>query len=169
MKGLVFALILLNGCAVGIPKDALRLQPETLRLRELQTRVYETTDEKKILSASLAVLQDLGFNLDESESKLGVIVASKDRSVWDTGQFMAKIFIGALTGTQVPIDEHHKVRVSLVTRPVQSYVHVRVTFQRLVWNDQQQLWKIESLNEESIYREFFDQLSKAVFLEAHPI
>lgn len=166
---MLLAALTLTGCAVGIPKEALELPPESLMLRQQQSRAYETTDEQRMLSASLALLQDLGFNLDEAESKLGVIVASKDKSAFDTGQLMAKIFIGALTGAQVPIDDREKVRVSLVTRPAGSRVIVRVTFQRLVWNDQEQLWKIESLHDEPLYREFFEKLSKAVFLEAHPI
>jgi len=53
---------------------------------------------KKILSAVAAVLQDLGFNLDESETKLGVVVASKDRDAVEAGQVVGAIVMAALFG-----------------------------------------------------------------------
>jgi hypothetical protein len=46
---------------------------------------------------------------------------------------------------------------------------VRVTFQRLVWNDMGTLSKVERLDEEEMYIEFFDKLSKALFLEAQEV
>jgi hypothetical protein len=67
------------GCNQTIPKEALRLSPESLSDRQMQTRKFDTKDEKFLLSASAAVMQDLGFTISESETKLGVIVAKKNR------------------------------------------------------------------------------------------
>ena len=69
-----------SGCANNtIPPAALQLQKDTLADRQLQTRRFETEDEKALLIAGSGVLQDLGFNLDESETQLGVLVGSKKR------------------------------------------------------------------------------------------
>ncbi len=76
---------MLAGCEPGIPKEALELSPESVKDRQLQTRHFETRDEAKLLSASALLLQDLGFTLDESETKLGVIVGSKTRSAVNAG------------------------------------------------------------------------------------
>jgi hypothetical protein len=46
---------------------------------------------------------------------------------------------------------------------------VRVTFQRIVWDTRNQVTKTESLNEPNLYQEFFEKLSKAVFLDAHEL
>lgn len=156
----------------GIPKDALQLSPESLELRQLQTRRFETNDEMRILSACAGLLQDLGFTLDESETELGLIVASKDRSAVETGQVVAAVFIAALTGTAIPIDKEQKLRASVVSRPVgenNESIAVRVTFQRIVWNTQGQISKKEGLSEPEMYQEFFEKLSKSLFLEAHQI
>ena len=162
-------LLLLSACATQIPKEALRLAPESLPLRQLQTRRFDTGDEKVLLAAGAAILQDLGFTLDASETRLGVLVASKDRSAVEAGQVIFSL-LAAFAGAAVPWDQKQKIRASLVTRPTgteRPSVLVRVTFQRIVWNTQNQISKMEPLDEPRFYQEFFEKLSKAVFLEAH--
>jgi hypothetical protein len=153
---LVFFAIL--GCHKGIPREALMFTPESLADRQLQTRVFETDNENKLLAASAALLQDLGFTIDESEVKCGVIVCSKDRNVtefYDVGlSIVASLFF---------IDYE-------VTRPlVKNRIAVRISFQHLVWDTKKDLIKNERINEPEIYQEFFSKLSKSVFLTAHEI
>jgi len=162
--------LLLTACQT-VPKDALSLSPESLAQRQVQTKKYETTDEAKVLAACAGLLQDLGFNLDESETKLGVISASKMRSAVSAGQVVAAVLL-ALMGAPMPIDKEQKMRASVITRPMGEhgeYVAVRVTFQRIVWNTQGQITTSESLADPKIYQEFFDKLSKSIFLEAQNI
>lgn len=169
LRVLVFG-ILLIGCVQTIPKDALLLSPESLEQRQLQTRRFDTSDEKKILSASAAVLQDLGFNLEESEPELGLIVGSKDRDAVEAGQVFFSILMSALIGAPVPYDQKQKISASLVTKPIgenEAKIAVRITFQRIVWNTQNQISKREQLGDAEVYQKFFAMLSKAVFLEAH--
>jgi hypothetical protein len=167
--------VLLAGCAPLIPKEALQLSPESLALRQLQTRRFETKDEKALLAAGAALLQDLGFTIDASATELGLIVVSKDRSAVEAGQVAASVFLGLLTALAgapviVPWDEKQKMRASLVTHPYgpnNENTLVRITFQRVVWNTQQKISKTEPLNDPKFYQEFFEKLSKAVFLHAH--
>lgn len=171
---LAFGLI---ACQQKIPKEALQLSAESLADRQLQTRLFETNDEAMLLSASAALLQDLGFMLDESETGLGVIVASKDRDATEAGQVVMAVaftvLIAALGGdADVSIDDVQKLRASVVTKPIgedRRRIAVRVTFQRIVWNNKGQISRQERLNEPESYQEFFSKLSKAVFLEAHEI
>jgi hypothetical protein len=72
----------------------------------------------------------------------------------------------------MPTDKEQRMRASVVTRPIGErgeYIAVRVTFQRIVWNTQGQVTTSESLTDPKIYQEFFDKLSKAIFLEAQEI
>lgn len=171
---LLLAMIGLDGCATGVPADALRLSPESLERRQMQTRRFDGIQETGILSACAAVLQDLGFNLDESETELGVLVASKQRSARDARQ-IATALILEIIGWDMETDEKQRIRASLVTRPVddgrsdtESFL-VRITFQRIVWNSANEISRIEALDEAELYQGFFDRLSKSVFLEAHKI
>jgi hypothetical protein len=156
-----------------LPPDALKLAPESLEKRTLQTRKYEGISEADLLAASAGVIQDLGFNIDESETKLGVIVGSKERDATEAGQIAGAVFLALLTGVVVPVDKNQKLRVSLVVRPTHDNDvkkhFVRVTFQRVVWNTGGQVSRTESLDKPEMYQEFFDRLSRAVFLEGHKI
>lgn len=172
----VFAAAVLGGCATGVPDDALRLTPESLEQRRLQTRRFDGIAESDILAASAGVLQDLGFNLDESETELGVLVASKKRSARDARQIATALLL-EIIGWDMEIDEKQKIRASLVTRPApddmdgrpgESHL-VRITFQRVVWDSANDVSRIERLDEPELYQGFFDRLSKSVFLEAHKI
>ncbi len=172
LSAVPFLVLMFQGCG-GIPKDALRMNEATIEQRRLQTRTFETSDESKILSASAALLQDLGFTLDKSETKVGLIVASKDRSAADAGQVTGALIKGVLFGAYAATyDNKQKIRASVVTHPAydgKGGMAVRVTFQRTVWNNRDQITKLERLNESELYTGFFDKLSKAVFLEAHDI
>jgi hypothetical protein len=163
------------GCAT-IPEDALTPTPDSLERRQLQSRRLDGISEANLLAASAGVLQDLGFNIDESETKLGVIVASKDRSAWNAGQITAAVAL-ALFGAYYPVDKTQKIRVSLVTRPAlasdgtpraDSQI-LRITIQRLVWRTDNQLSRIDSIEDPVVYQEFFDRLSKSIFLELQAI
>ena len=160
----------LQGCAVTIPKEALILTPETLAARQIQTRRYETNDEAEILSACIEHLQDLGFILNESETKLGVIVAYKTRSAVEAGQVVFGVVASLLLKEAVPWDKSQQFRACVVTRPVgENSIIVRVTFQRIVWNDKGGISVLEGLMDPIQYQEFFSKLSKSIFLEAHEL
>ncbi len=160
----------LAACTQRIPESALALKPDSLKLKQLQTRRFETTDEKTLLQAGAGVLQDLGFNIDESETKLGVIVGSKNRDATEAGQIAGAIIVGILFGVVPPTDKEQKIRASLVSKPIDDKnTSVRITFQRIVWNNQGLVSRTESVEEEAIYKEFFEKFSKAAFLTANQI
>ena len=164
--------VFLGACQTGVPKEALSMSQVSVEKRERQTRYFETDNEAQILSASAGALQDLGFNIDESEVKLGVITGSKDRDATEAGQIVGAIIVGVLFGAIPPTDKKQKIRASLVTLPTKEgskKMAVRITFQRTVWNTQNQVSKNELLDDPNLYTDFFSKLSNSVFLEAHEI
>ena len=166
------------GCANPAAK-ALTLEEDCPALRQMQTRRFDTQDEKMVLQGCAMLLQDLGFELDDSETDVGLLVASKSRTAVEPQQFIGVAIgtvilttIALLAGggggdTTVPYDERQHMRVCLVTHPQSDGVRVRVTFQRIVWNNKGAVSKLESLQEPDHYEEFFERLQQAVFLEAH--
>lgn len=173
ISSFVLILTLINhGCASydGLP-GPVTLVSETLEDRRLQTRRYDTSDETKILQSVIGLLQDLGFNIDETEAGLGVVVASKDRDATDGGQIALSVFVLVLTGRPTAVNQNQKLRASVITSPAKnkSGINVRVTFQRTIWNTSGRVTRSEAMNDPKLYQEFFSKLSKSIFLEAHEI
>lgn len=146
----------------------------------MQTRVFETADDRQLLSASAAVLQDLGFQVEESVRDVGFLRATKERSAREYGQDLGRFFVFLLSLGKaiIPVDLHQQIAASLVARPVNAEAtrhEVRIMFYRVVWKgdgqaDRQHIppgqQKMENLRDPVIYQQFFAKLSKAVFLEA---
>lgn len=172
-------ILAITGCVTPIPPNILRAQANIVEKRQLEMRSYDAIDEEKIISASAAVLQDLGFTLDESETKLGLVVGSKERDAKEKSQVfwatLATAFssnqYGGYTNYYDMIDHTQKIQACVVTKPslAEKKMTVRVTFQRVVWNKLGQINRIESIADPQLYQGFFEKLSKAVFLEEHKV
>ena len=133
-------LLAIAGCQT-VPKYEEFFQLVSLEERSIQTRIYQTDDEIKILSACTDLLLDNGFRIKEVESRLGWIDASKIKHIQYVGLFRAQ--------------------ASVVTRHIRGRsgaIAVRVIFHHQ--------GKVE---DPAIYQEFFLKLSQAIFLEAQQI
>jgi hypothetical protein len=69
-------LLFVSGCATTqqrlLDSDASQVQ-----MRSIQTRAFDTTDREKTLRTIMATLQDLGFVIDQADSMLGTVTATK--------------------------------------------------------------------------------------------
>ncbi len=164
----MLAIVVLVGC-VPLPNDALKLSPSSLEDRQMQSRVYEDVSEVEILSACVGIIQDLGAKITETETDLGLIVGEKMRDATEAGQVIGAVVL-ALLGSYAPIDKQQKIKFSLVTTPVSSEKDnqrwlVRLTVQRIVWNTENQVSRIEAVRDPAIFQGFFEKLDKSLFLE----
>lgn len=165
------------GCAT-MPKGFLKPPENTLEKRQLEMRQYDMKNEEQILTATAGVLQDLGFTLDESETSLGLVVASKKCDATQGGQIAGAVFVtllcalgGSSSNALAIVDAVQVVKASVIVRPSLdgSKTTTRVTFQRIVWNASNQINKVETLKDPNLYQDFYEKLSKAIFLEAQKI
>ncbi len=170
-------IVLLSGCATP-SNTALKSPGTSLQARQIEMRQFDTKDEKRVLSATAAVLQDMGFTLTEVESRLGLIVGSKERDATVPGQVAMAAFIdmlgaagGSSSNALSQVDAVQTILVSCVTRLnlEGNKVAVRVTFQRVVFNRMNQVSRLETVKDPEVYTGFFDKLSKSIFLEADKI
>ena len=191
--------LLVAGCAT-VADDSMQPSANSLQLRQLQTRTIEGIDEKTLLAACVGVLQDLGFSIDESEARLGVIVASKNRSAVEPGHLAGDVLADALFEAafdalfdavfghhhddddddwdedeveDIVYDVSQDIRASVVTRPAldssgqprRDAQVIRITIQRSVWNSEGEISHSESIEDPQVYQQFFERLSKSIFLE----
>lgn len=186
LAGVVLSLALLcltSGCATVPPEELFQLSPESPKNRAMQTRMFETSDEKELLSASAATLQDLGFEIEESVWEVGFLRAAKERSAREWGQHIRRFFVlvVSLGYVLMPIDLHQKIAATLIPRPLnpeRSRHEVRIMFYRVVWQGEGYVERSkippgeqssEMIRDPVLYQQFFAKLAKATFLEAHKI
>jgi hypothetical protein len=173
MKKLITSFVALSlvGCA-SIPENLLSTSPKSLERRQVEARKFTGLQETTLLTAVGGVIQDLGFTLEGSETKLGLIVANKNRDATQTGEVVAAVLIALLGGGQTAISRDQKIRVSVVVLPTADKVkdswQVRATFQRIVTRTDNTQFA-ETLEDPKLHTELFEKLSKAVFLEAQKI
>ncbi|TRZ95880.1 hypothetical protein D4R78_02275 [bacterium] len=170
---IVFLCLGIVGC-VSIPKGFLKPSEGYLQKRELQMRQYDTTDQGKIITSVAGVLQDLGFTLDDSETDVGFVAASKKADATNKGQVFLMALLGGLGNNPQAVqqcDKSQVIKASVITKPSLDgkKTVVRVTFQRIVWNMANQINRVETLSDPAMYQKFYDSLSKAIFLEAQQI
>lgn len=152
--------------------DVLKLTPDSMALRQMQTRKYQTADLKKVLDSCVGLLQDNGFTVEEISPKLGTVLGSKSREAVEAGQVAASIAFAIIFGVALPVDKEQKMSASIVVSDAaadaQSAI-VRVNFSRVVWNNSNAVSKAERLEAPEMYQEFFDKLSKSLFLQEQKI
>lgn len=169
----VAIIFLFSGCAHNqIPDDALKLNTSTLEDRQLQTRSYRTDSETIILASGLGVMQDLGFQIDETQKRLGVITGSKNRDAVEIAEQVGAVVFALLFGVSVDTDNEQKIRVSLVvsrSKAQSNTYNARVSFQRIIWGTSGRVTKVETIRDKEIYENFFMALDKATFLEGNRI
>lgn len=187
-----FFIVLMSAClllgCVHTPtaESFFQVTPESASLCALQTRMLEASSEAELLSASASVLQDLGFQLNETSKDMSVLLAAKQRGAREYGQEIARVLIfslGMCAGKAVltPVDLHQQINVVLVARRSSvntSRYSVRVVFYRSVWQGDGNTGdqpippgaqRMEVIEDAAIYRQFFAKLAKSLFLEVQEI
>jgi len=167
---------LLGGCAASIPEAALRLPESTLEVRSIQTRTLAAPSEIDILSATIAVLQDMEFNIDRIEKPLGVITASKvtdaDSASEKTGLFFLDLLCamgggGGCDAMSSAQDDQH-ITLTMVVLPSlarSGEYTARITIQRVVYDKMDRIKVLERVENAEAYQQIFDNLRKSLFLQ----
>jgi hypothetical protein len=177
----VALLAMLGGCAtIREPSEFFELSSESQANKAMQTRLFETDNEKELLSASAAVFQDLGFQVEDVVREVGMLRAVKERSAREHGQDIGRFIVSTMTlcYVRITVDLHQKISAVLIIRPTKyagMRSEVRVSFYRVVWKSDGYVerssippgeQRMEMIYDPGIYEQFFAKLSKAVFLEA---
>lgn len=139
-----------------------------VKLRSVQSRVYDTTDRAKIMRAAVATLQDLFFDIDVLDEELGVVSGRKwfnPDSDWvndptyyyyQTDELI--IFNKSNFRTWGPFYYRTDLtRITVTVRPkekTRSLVRASVQY------------NIRSVEDPEMYQKFFKTLSQSLFLAA---
>ncbi|MDY0364907.1 MAG: hypothetical protein RBQ81_03465 [Arcobacteraceae bacterium] len=180
---ILISFILLVGCAPKEPSatDLLTLTETPTEVRQLQSKIFYTEDELLILRACSTLLQDMGFGIGETSEELGSLTAEKSRDARELGQDLfsfSMAFLSALAGNSQNVtywtnqrDFMQFIRTNIIISPTKEKGKrvVRLVFQRVVYNPKGLIRSVETITDATLYQEFFQKLSKSIFLEGHNI
>ena len=143
-----------------------------LQNRQINTKSFNINNKNFVVNAIVQTLQDLGFNISESEKNLGLITATKNKEINPTVQVVGMVALTTLLNsknipydtTNIVYDVKQKIHITVSTRQTNnSFVDVQVLFARTIWNNLEQS-RLEIIDDKDIYKSFFDKLEHSLFL-----
>ena len=171
----LFVSLMFQGCAMQWGADIqwnsssqiLMSESSQVKLRAIQSRVFDTTDRVKILRAAVATMQDLFFDIDVLDEELGIVSGKKwfnDDSPWadhptyylyETDKLL--IFNTNFRSWGPFNYRNDLTRMTVTVRPkekTRSLVRASVQY------------KIRAIEDPELYQKFFKTLSQSMFLAA---
>ena len=76
-KIIIFFLVLNFSACAARQRNILEANGSQVRIRSIQSRVYDYTDRNRMLRTIIATLQDLGFVIDDADESLGTVSGTK--------------------------------------------------------------------------------------------
>lgn len=165
-----------------------------LEIREMQTRVFDTSNTKQVYKAAINTLQDNDFSIQNIEDEVGFILAQKENkekrankgtvAVYSTALALGAVSAAFGGGYNGLTDSGMKLNNELAARTIVTVANVnvepfgkkqtkvRVTFiERELQNADGYSYvksaprKINRITSTEVYQEFFRQLDKSIFYE----
>ena len=152
---LLICLVVFIGC---VPKQPPKTQ---LQIREFQTRIFDTNNMKMVMKAMLNVLQDDAFIVKNVNLELGFLSGTKEIDVTD----QVGAFFAALGGTDARYRKNAVIECSANVSEFGKQCKVRINFQQKVFDNKGGVMKVDQIEDEKYYQDFFSKVSKGIFLQ----
>lgn len=136
---------------------------DAAEIRERQTALFPAASEERLLVEATQVLQDLGFTIEESAARFGVLAGSKDRDATEAPQVIGQVALMvafAVLGAQYnpTWDSDQVIRATLSTRQISTQeASLRVSFERIV-TDNRGMSRVEELTAPEFSSGFFEKV-----------
>lgn len=132
------ALLLLVGCASTTPD--ITGSDQSLALRQIQTREYDTLDREMTMRSVVATLQDLGFTIDSADAKIGTVTATRwyQKKPYESYPMRMTVTVREREGARVAVRANARLGEEAIETP-------------------------------ATYQDFFTALDKSMFLTLHKV
>ncbi|MCK5191118.1 MAG: hypothetical protein KAR12_13805 [Methylococcales bacterium] len=139
-----------------------------VKMRSIQTRVYDSTDKVEIMRGIISTMQDLFFDIDVIDHESGIITGKKlyqSGGAWEnnptyyTYKTDNLVIFSTNYRTYGPFQYRNDLtRISVTIRPKgETQLKVRASIQH----------NIRAIEEPEVYQRFFKLLGKSQFLSNH--
>ncbi|MBX3320914.1 MAG: hypothetical protein KF890_13605 [Nitrospira sp.] len=141
-----------------------------VKVRAAQTRVFDTTDRRKMLQAIVTTLQDLSCKIDVLDEELGIVSAKKYVDL-ERPSFLDPSYILYRPDTLLFLTRNYRAWGPFYHRS--DLVRLTVTVRdrnesQLVVRASAQFY-LRAVEDPVPYQQFFRTLEQAVFLEGHAV
>ena len=147
--------------------QVLMSEDSQVKMRALQTRVFDTTDKVKTMRAVIHTLQDLFFDIDVLDDELWVLSGKKmfhrsggwqDHPTYYNYKTDSLILFSRNYRTYGPFQYRNDLtRITVTIRPKgTTQLRVRASMQ----------YNIRAVEDPDLYQQFFKTLSQSMFLSA---
>ncbi len=170
--GLGLSCLLLSACT---PPDyngaALKIgaaPAEGASVRTFETRRYYTASDAALMRAIASTMQDLGFTVTETSADAGVVAAQKTRDAKEVGEIAGAVAANVLesillhNNPDLVFTKTQVIHVTVVSSPAGAAHDVRVTFDRYLIDNHENLRATDIVADPKIYAQFFSQLDSAL-------
>jgi hypothetical protein len=181
----VFALPALAKQTEPLPMEPwFQLNPTSAEDLETQTRTFQKVPRSSVLFASAGVLQDMGYKITGGERRFGLLLGQKMAAVESPGAAHAigeaalvttTVILSLLVGedlvTDLPEQVAQQIHISLLVSEGDSEngeVEVRISLDRDMHYDHGGIVP-DHTELPKVYQEFFERLSRAVYLEGEQL
>lgn len=168
-----FIIFCCTGCLPQIPEEPPMTQ---LQVREMESREFETNDMKAVMKSMMNVLQDEGFVLKNVVLDLGLINAKKNIDIddsWEEFQYRHNTFHDHYD----PWGNNHfkeskprwkKQEILEASANISEFgnkVRVRISFQQKSIDNHGNPMKVKTITKPKMYQDFFEKVSKGIFIQ----
>lgn len=160
---IIFGLFFLSGCVANKSIGTVVTQ---LQVREIQTREFDTCDTKSVMKSMMNVLQDEGFIIKNAVADLGLLSAEKSIDIENRGEaFLCTM----LLGSSARWSKQNILEASGNVSEYGSKTRVRMNFQIKTMDNFGCPKVIKTIDDLKFYQDFFDKVSKGIFIQEQGI
>lgn len=155
------AVLLASGCSTT-PGPPPLPEMTQLQVRQLQTREYDATDEKPVIKAVIAALQDEGFIISTVSLDLGLVTSAMEVRDEDKGtKGWSEFWYGPGMGTY---QTTKRFEASATVQKLTTSVRVRINIvAKALTNTGGIVWS-QPVYELDVYQKIFSKVDKSVYL-----
>lgn len=154
--GFLFALSL-AGCATG-PAP----QQSQLEIREYQTRMFDTANEKQVMKALVGALQDDGFVISQANTDLGLLTAQKEINVRNAG---TALLATLLAGNDATYQNNATMEATANVSAFGKQTRVRLNVVQKIMDNKGGVMDVQPISDQKFYQDFFETVSKSLFIQ----
>ena len=133
-----------------------------LEIREMQTRTFSGVKSTEVMKALLNVLQDDGFVVRNAVIELGLLSATKEIDVSDSGE---AILNSVLFGSEARWNKNSIIESTANVTQTGRDAKVRVTFQIKTMTNRGEVADVRAVSDAKYYQDFFSKVDKGIFIQ----